>query len=195
MLERSGKIPSTSSKVQWPDKSPSKLEALEASYAILKDELKVEDDRSKVIEGKLQGVLSLVPLAMTIVFAGVTLLTSDKFKTISRTVAVVEVIGAFYIALQILRALIAVINGLSGRGYYYFRIEDTIPKEGETKEIYLNRTCKEIFEMIRSNREVTNEKMNQLSLSHTAIRNAVWGLFIVIGIILTITMTEIYIWK
>lgn len=183
----------TATKVEWPEKNPSTTDTLEASYALLKDELKAEDDRSKIVESKLQGILSLVPLAMTIVFAVVTFFISGKVVSTSLKIVVTEFAGVFYIALQILRALLAVVSGLSSRSYTHLHIDDAIPKEKEDKESYLNRICKEIFDIIRSNREVTDGKVSQLKLGHRAIRNAVWGLFIVIGAILTITVFENYI--
>lgn len=187
MLEPSSKpIPDTTSKAGWPETNPTTAETLEAAYALLKDELKVEEDRSKVVEAKLQGILSLVPLAMTIVFAVVTYLIGGKTGGVSAKILKVEIVGAFYLALQILRALLAVISGLSSRNYAYLQIEDVIPKQGETKEAYLNRTCKDVFDIICLNREVTNGKLNQLNLGHTAIRNAVWGLFTVIGVMLVL---------
>lgn len=186
-------VSNTATKVEWPEKNPSTTEALEASYALLKDELKAEDDRSKIVESKLQGILSLVPLAMTIVFAIVTFFISGKVASTSPKIIVTEFAGVFYIALQILRALLAVVSGLSSRSYTHLHIDDFIPKEKEDKETYLNRICKEIFDIIRSNREVTDGKVTQLKLGHRAIRNAVWGLFIVIGAILIITLFENYI--
>lgn len=192
MLEPSVRAADTEPGAGWPETVPSTVEALEASYSLLKDELKAEDDRSKVVEAKLQGTLSFVPLAMTVVFAAVTFSVGRKAGEASSRVIIAEVAGAFYIALQILRALLAVINGLSSRDYNYLRVEDLIPKQGEARETYLNRTCKEIFEIIRLNREVTNEKLSQLNLGHAAIRNAVWGLFLAIGAILTFTLLEMY---
>jgi hypothetical protein len=191
VLERKA-IPDTASQVKWPDTISSITETLEASYTVLKDEMKLEDDRSKIVESNLQGILSLVPLAMTVVFAIVTIFIGGKVGAVSSKVIIVEIIGSYYLALQTLRALIAVINGLSSRDYKGLRIEDVVPQPGETKEVYLNRTCKEIFDIIRENREVTNEKIGQMKLGHAAIKNAVWALFIIIGIILTITVFENY---
>ena len=185
-------IPDTASQVKWPDTVSTTKEALEASYAVLKDEMKLEDDRSKIVESKLQGILSLVPLAMTVVFAIVTIFIGGKIGAVSSKVIIVEIVGAYYLALQTLRALIAVINGLSSRNYNYLRIEDVVPQQGEAKETYLNRMCKEIFDIIRQNRSVTDEKIGQMKLGHAAIKNAVWGLFFVIGIILTMTVFENY---
>lgn len=60
MLEPVGHIiTADDSKIEWPDTSPSTIDVLEASYSLLKEELKTEDDRSKITESKLQGILSV----------------------------------------------------------------------------------------------------------------------------------------
>jgi hypothetical protein len=175
---------------KWPDDRAADDGTLEAAYNLLKDELKSEDDRAKVIESKLLSISSLVPVAMTVTVAMVTFLTSGRAGEFTRTsILIVGAVGA-YVALQFLRASLAAINGLGRRSYVHIETEELAPKSKEKKAAYLQRICGQMTQVLAFNREVINTKVDQLALGHEAIRNAVRGLLVLLLVILLIVALD-----
>jgi len=171
---------------EWPDDKAGDLGSIEAAYNLLKDELKSEDDRAKIIESKLLSISSLIPIAMTVTVAIVTFLTGGRVSQFNLpSILIVGLVGA-YIALQFLRAAFAAINGLGRRSYSHLEVKEIAPKPNENKVAYLQRICAQMVRILAFNREVINNKVNQLALGHEAIKNAVWGLLFLLLIVLVI---------
>src|SRR3989442_1563083 len=102
---------------EWPATLTSTDEVLELAYEALREEMKSEDERIKVVEAKLLNISSFVPIAMTILVAIITFLTSGKVQLFTHmSVWVVAVFGG-YIALQFLLAVRAAIKGLARRPF------------------------------------------------------------------------------
>jgi hypothetical protein len=171
---------------EWPHDKSAEDGALEAAYGLLKDELKSEDDRAKIVESKLLSISSLVPVAMTVTVAMVTFITGGRVSQFTRTsILIVGFVGA-YVALQFLRASLAAINGLGRRSYAHIRTEELAPKPKEKKSAYLQRVCALMTQVLAVNREVINKKVDQLALGHEAIKNAVRGLLVLLLVVLVI---------
>jgi hypothetical protein len=171
---------------EWLDDKSADDGTIEAAYNLLKDELKSEDDRAKIIESKLLSISSLVPVAMTVTVAMVTFLTSGHVSQFTRTsILIVGTVGA-YVALQFLRASLAAINGLGRRSYAHIETEEIAPKPKEKKAAYLQRICAQMTQIMAFNREVINKKVDQLALGHEAIKNAVTGLLLLLLVIVVI---------
>lgn len=171
---------------EWPIARPVAVDTLEAAYNLLKDELKSEDDRAKIIESKLLSIASLIPIAMTVTVAMITFLTGGRVSQFTfRSILIVGAVGA-YIALQFLRASLAAITGLGRRSYGHIEVKEIVPKPKEKKEEFLQRTCAQMAEILVFNREVVNKKVDQLALGHEAIKNAVWGLLILLFVMLMV---------
>jgi len=64
------------------------------------------------------------------------------------------------------------------------------PLQNESKGKYLLRVCGELSKAIYKNREVIDGKVDQLLLGQASIRNAVWGLLIVLSLVLAITIDK-----
>ena len=176
----------------WPAGRPCPPETLEAAYGALKDELDAQDDRAKTVETRLLSVSSLAPVSMTIMVAVVTFLTSDRAPEFTwGSVLAVGVVGS-YVALQFLLALLAAVNGLGRRSFSHLSIKDIVPQPDETKDAYLRRACAELTEVILHNRAAVDDKVSQLALAHEAVKNAVWGLLLVLIMILVFTMVGTY---
>jgi hypothetical protein len=174
---------------EWPLGRPVKADTIEAAYNLLKEDLKADDDRAKVVESKLLSISSIVPVAMTITVAMVTFLTSGRVSQFNRTsIFIVGFVGG-YVALQFLRASLAAVKGLWRRSYSHIKLEEIAPQPNESKEKYLHRMCAHMADVLNSNREVVNEKVSQLALGHESIKNAIWGLLILLLVILTIVVT------
>lgn len=171
---------------EWPTDASVDNGALEAAHNLLRDELKSEDDRAKIIESKLLSISSLVPVAMTVTVAIVTFLTGGRVSQFTRTsILIVGFVGA-YVTLQFLRASLAAITGLGRRSYNHIETNEIALRPKETKTAYLQRTCAQMAQILASNREVINTKVDQLALGHEAVKNAVWGLLLLLVVILVV---------
>ncbi|HEX8459359.1 MAG TPA: hypothetical protein VF656_18850 [Pyrinomonadaceae bacterium] len=173
---------------EWPDNKPANDETLEAAYNLLKDEMKSEDDRAKIIESKLLSLSSLIPVTMTVTVAIVTFLTGGRVSKFTLpSILTVGAIGA-YISLQFLRAALAAVSGLGRKSYKHIQVEEIAPKGDEKKGAYLQRMCSQMVQILAFNREVINKKVDQLALGHEAVKNSVWGLLFLLLVILVIVV-------
>ena len=176
----------------WPAGRPCPLETLEAAYGALKDELNAQDDRAKTVETRLLSISSLAPVSMTIMVAVVTFLTSDRAREFTwGSVLAVGIVGS-YVSLQFLLALLAAVKGLGRRSFSHLSIKDIVPQPDETKDAYLRRACAELTQVILHNRGAVDDKVSQLALAHEAVKNAVWGLLLVLITILVYTVAGTY---
>lgn len=161
-------------------------EALEFAYDWLKDEVKAEDERSKIVDGKLQNILPLSSIVITLVLALITFLTSGRASQFTRSSVLVVTVGGAYVALQFLCAFSWAIRGLSRKSYERATLTDITPQTNDPKTILTWRAIQKIFSQLQHNKEVTNHKVTQLACGHTAIKNGVWGLVLVIIIVCSI---------
>jgi hypothetical protein len=175
---------------EWPSSLAVADETLELAYQALQDELKSEDERIKTVETKLLNISSLSPIAMTILVAMVTFLTSGRVQSFTRLSILVVAIFGGYITLQFLLAVRSAIKGLARRPFYRPRLEDRFPRGNESRTDYLRRACEETTNAITKNRIGIDDKVSQLALRHESILNAVWGLLIMVLILLAIVLTQ-----
>ena len=175
-------------KAEWADPDSTETDALETAYSFLRDEYKAEFERVRMVESKLQSISSLSPIAITIVAAIVAFLTGGKLDQFTRTSTLFVEIGGFFIAFQFVRAMLAATEGLERKGYYFTSLRDIPPKIDEKKGEYIRRLCEDLAANLRNNREVTNGKVNQLALGHRTIKNAVFGLLVLILVLVLITI-------
>jgi hypothetical protein len=176
----------------WPVGRPCPLETLEAAYDALKEELRSQEDRAKTVETRLLSVSSLAPVSMTIMVAVVTFLTSDRAREFTWGSVLAVGLAGSYVAFQFLLALLAAVNGLGRRSFSHLSIKDIVPQPDETKDAYLRRACAELTEVILYNRASVDDKVSRLALAHEAVKNAVWGLLLVLITILAFTMAGTY---
>lgn len=154
-------------------------ETAEITLNLLKDEVGNEDERSKVIDTKLQGILSLISIGIGFISIVIGFLLKDfdvtKLNNTSLLTVFIVFIFAFYISLQILRCLVAVLNGLKTRGYSYLENSDLISAKDEKKETFQLRLTKNLLKILRDNQETTDRKADQLNIAHAAIGNSLWA--------------------
>lgn len=60
----------------------------------------------------------------------------------------------------------------------------------ESKQKYLTRNCGELVEVIRGNRTEIDAKVTWLDVAHTAIRNAVVGLLLMVIVIILLAVFQ-----
>lgn len=175
---------------KWPHSAALNPETIESAYDLLKQEYDAETDRIRTVEAKLLGISSLAPVAMAVIVAAFTVLTNRSLQAFTRvSVLMVGIVGG-YISLQFLRAVQAAIAGLSRRSFFVVSLEDLYPLPGESKANYLARNCGELSEVIRGNRAEIDAKVTWLAIAHTAIRNAVFGLLLLVLVIIGLAVLQ-----
>jgi hypothetical protein len=110
-------VPEGNPEPEWPEGTAPNIDALNLAYESLQNEMKSEEERNRIVESKLLSISSFVPIAMTIVVAIVTFLTSGKAQLFTRpSIYIVAILGG-YVALQLLFAVLDAIKGLARRTY------------------------------------------------------------------------------
>ena len=162
------------------------LQVLKSMSDAVQAELKREDDRRTSVDGRLQAVGSVVPVAVTLLLAVVTFLTSGRsgdFRPIS--IKVLAFISS-YAALQFLRAMIASVTGLGRRKYRALRPADIVTNVASERE-YIRGRVIALIGWIDLHREQNNEKVTNLALAHRAMLNGaaalVCGVLVLLGIV------------
>lgn len=174
----------------WPESLALKVETIEATYESLKEEHRAEIDRIRTVETKLLGISGLAPVAMAVIVAAFTVLANRSLQAFTRiSVLLVGIVGG-YISLELLRAILAAIAGLKRRSFVGLSLKDVYPLPNESKESYLKRSCGELAEIIRRNRAEIDAKVTWLDVAHTAIRNAVVGLLILVMVIIGLAVSQ-----
>jgi hypothetical protein len=179
-----------SAEPEWPDSIASHSETLEVVYEALKEEHQAEADRIRTVETKLLGISGLSPLAMAVVVGAFTVLTNGNLRSFTRSSVLVVGVVEGYVTLQLLRAILSAIAGLKRRSFYTSSLADLYPVPNEDKASYLSRMCKELASIIRGNRSEIDAKVTWLDVAHTAIRNAVIGLLILVVVIMVLAVHQ-----
>jgi hypothetical protein len=186
----SGPLAVSPTEAAWPESAALKADTIESAYGLLKQEYEAETDRIRTVETKLLGISSLAPVAMAVIVAAFTVLTNRSLQAFTRTsVLMVGIVGG-YISLQFLRAIQAAVAGLKRRSFFVVSLKDLYPLPDESRASYLARNCGELAEVIRGNRAEIDAKVTWLAVAHTAIRNAVFGLLLLVLVIVGLAVLQ-----
>ena len=175
---------------EWPESLTLKGDSLESVHDSLREACQDEADRFRTVESKLLGISGLAPVAMAIIVASLMVLANSNAQAFTRfSVLSVGLIGG-YIALSFLRAILAAIAGLKRRPFVVVLLKDLFPLPNENKSDYLARNCSELAKVIRGNRVQIDAKVTWLAIAHTAIRNAVVGLLLLVIVIIVLAVLQ-----
>ena len=156
-------------------------------FARLSAELEAEADRRRAVENKLLAVGAVAPIAVTIMVAVVSFLSSGRARDFVPVSVLVMSVMAFYVALQLLRAMLAAIGGLQRMPYQASLVSDIIPVEVEDRSTYLRRACRDVVQKLEQHRAMNDEKVSQLAVAHESMTNAgvalVLGLVVFVGVV------------
>jgi small-conductance mechanosensitive channel len=175
----------------WPELS-FEDDTAEVAYEILKDEHNAENDRMKTVETKLISISSLAPVAMAVVVTSFTILSSGRIQTFTRASVLMVGLSAGYISLQLLRAIVASISGLTRRSFSVVELSDLYPRAKESKSVYLYRNCRELAAVIRENRTEIDFKVTSLAYGHRAMKNAMFALVGLLAILVFFAVSQTY---
>lgn len=174
----------------WPrladelEPSPDEKVMITATNEIVLDEIEnaVErridqvDERLRTVETKLAALLTLISVLSAAVTAGFaaasTMHIQDGFPLVPVWLTLVLI---FYIALNLLRSLWATVAGLMRRGYKQLTCEDIIPKDKEDKIGYKTRLLNQKLNHVKWNDWVVDQKVSEMAVAHTALRNALFA--------------------
>ena len=165
-------------------------EVVREVYRQLTVELEAEGERRRAVEAKLLAVGAVAPVAVTIMVAAASFLSSGRLGDFVPLSVVVIVVMAFYVALQFLRATQTAIEGLKRRAYSVPRISEIVPNGGEGVSGYLRRACNDLTGRIEQHRETTNEKVSELAVAHQSMRNAVTALVVELVVLAGLVVWE-----
>ena len=128
-------------------------------YGRLSAELEIEAERRRAVETKLLAVGSVAPIAVTIMVAAISFLSSGRLRDFVPESVVVVLVIAVYVALQFLRAMLAAIYGLSRMGYSGPQISEIVRAGTVEPSGYLRNASNDVARRIEQHRETTNEKV------------------------------------
>ena len=119
--------------------------------------------------------------------AGTSFLSSGRLRDFAPVSVIAISVGASYVALQFLRALLAAICGVTRRSYATPTVSEILSADTESLSGYLRRASQDLARRIEQHREATDKVVSQLALAHVSIRNAVIALvvelFVLTGLI------------
>lgn len=136
------------------------------------------EERETAIDRKLFSLFSISTVASSVMIAGLigaaTITVPDA--TTEPPYLVILAIGLVaYIALQMLNTVTNTVKGLEARRYRGATPESVIPKKDDDKTKYVAQQINEMLNTTRHNDWMTNRKLEDMKVAHTALANAVWA--------------------
>ena len=149
-----------------------------------------EEDRLRTVDTKLQALLSMAPIAATLIVALVTFVTKEPQAYKIGSVGLVVLSGA-HVILQLLRTVLAAIAGLGVQIFQRVALEELTPQADETADAYRTRVLETRIKCFLYNQSVTDGKVSQLKVAYRAIENAL-GMLLLLVVILGIIAISNY---
>ena len=164
---------------------------VEVSGILLSRVAQVEE-RSRSVESKLLALLTLTSLLSTAVAASLVAATTlGTVKEDAKLFAWFAVFLVFYTDVQILRSLWATVAGLMRRSYKQLSSADIAPQDGEANEGYRVRLLNLQVNHLSWNEWVVDQKVSDMTVAHTALRNALTVVFLLVVLALGIAAVQL----
>ena len=149
------------------------------------------EERETAIDRKLFSLFSISTVASSVMIAaliGAVTLTVPDTTTAPPYLVMLPIGLVAYIAWQMLITVWNTVKGLEARGYRRATPESVIPKKDDDKAKYVARKINEMMNTTRHNDWMTNRKLEDMKVAHTALANAVWAAIglLVIALVLAI---------
>jgi len=143
--------------------------------------LTVEDERRSSIDTRLTGIIGLSSVAGAIVVAIIA--SASNLVLLQAPVREAIYFLLFYMVAQLLLAVRASLKGLGLRGYLNSDVSDVLPKAGEASADWAMRRMTSHVECLDDHREINNDKGTQLSVAYCGLRNFVWSMLLLSGVL------------
>ena len=159
----------------------SRTELLDEASRILYSCLAEAEERSRTVESRLVPLLTMTSVVYAFVTAGLAIIaTVDMVEGHATIWVIIALIFGSYVALQLVRALWATVDGLMRRSYKQLSMADIVPEENESAGAYRIRLLNLQANYLCRNERVLNEKVSAMAVAHVALRNALTATFTVI---------------
>jgi len=137
-----------------------------------------EDSRRQSIDQRLTTVMGLASIAATILFTGILAEASGTLHFKNHVLSWVIAIGSLYLALQICRAILSAIEGLSRRTYDGVEPIDVLQRSDENETFYLRRRAATYIGMLGDHQLQNNAKVDSMAVAHRALKNFIIALLL-----------------
>ena len=97
----------------------------------------------------------------------------------------------FYVAMQILRSLWATVAGLMRKPYKQLSPAGIVPQDGEAREAYRIRLLNLQANILCWNDWVVDQKVSDMAVAHTALRNALTAIFLLAVLALVMAVVNL----
>ena len=166
---------------------------LEEIDRVLLSPLTQVEERVRIVEAKLLGMLALTSVLSAAVTASlVAAFTLGKTEGKAESaLASCAVLLIFYVAVQLLRSLWATVAGLINRPYKQLSPADLVPQAEEESQSYRIRLLNLQLNIMQRNEWVVNQKVSEMAVAHTALRNALAATFLIIILALLFACTRL----
>jgi hypothetical protein len=140
----------------------------------------VEEERSRrqSVEARLTTIIGLSSIAGTIAFGGLVAGAIASLRPQGLFLRCLVASGALYLILQLSCGILAAIRGLSRQSYLSQDVNDLLPKQSETRSVYLRRQINWSLKSLADHRAKNNAKVTQMAIAHRAMKNFVFGLIV-----------------
>ena len=160
--------------------------------SILLSRLAQVEERGRSVESKLLALLTLTSvLSMAVAASLAAATTLGTVKEDAKLFAWFAVFLVFYAAVQILRSLWATVAGLVRRPYKQLSPADIVPQDGEANEWYRVRLLNLQINHLCWNEWVIDQKVSDMAVAHTALRNALTVVFLLVVLALVIAAVQL----
>ena len=150
------------------------------------------EERIRSVESKLMALLTLASVLSVAVTASLAAATTlGEIDEDAKVFAWIAVALVFYVAVQLLRSLWATVAGLMRKSYRQLSPEDMVPECNEAREIYRVRLLNLQLNHMRYNEWVVDDKVSQMAVAHTALKNALTATFAIILLALGVASVEL----
>lgn len=162
------------------------IESLDKASKIFQSCLVEEKERNNSVESRLMALLTLISVLSAVIAASLAAAatTLSMVKEDEKIFAFLAVILVFYVALQILCSLLAVVSGLMRSCYKNLSPNEIVPQGREASDVYQIRLLNLQVNNLCFNEWVINKRVGHMQVSLTALRNALIAIFPLVIVIL-----------
>lgn len=146
--------------------------------SMVRELIAYEEARGSEVGAKLTTVVGFLAIAVSMALAILAISHADlagRFHGSQRAAATIAAVIGFYVELQLVAACRAALRGLERRGYLCLNLDDAAPRFGESDLDLLRRRTVTRANVLLDMGPIVNRKVSHMSVSHAAVRNALWG--------------------
>lgn len=160
--------------------SPESIRELES---MVRELIVSEEARGSEVGAKLTTVVGFLAIAISMALALLAISYADltgRFHGSQRIAASIAAGIGFYVELQLVAACRAALRGLERHSYLCLNLDHATPRSGESDIDLLRRRTVTRAKVLLDISPIVNRKVSHMSVSHAAVRNALWGFLVMV---------------